>query len=361
MLALLSLSAPVLAESRSGEDGQQGADTAYKAAMDEGKQAEKKKDWKAALEAYRRALEARPGDSEAKKAVEKIEKKTGVLPAGFETDFEMPSSDKDQHGNPVNVRMGKQADAATCLPFEIWFREPRIEFVLAPAGSFQMGSPESEGGRNPNEGPVHKVVLTKPFYIAKYEITQAQWVAVMGENPSRFKDGGGNLPVEQVTWEDCRQFCAKKGLALPAEAQWEYACRAGTQMPFWFGRTVTVDQVNYHGDYPYGGSPKGVNRQTTVRVGSFPPNPFGLYDVHGNVWEWCEDVYQADWYARAEASKPDPVCSAGSTLRSFRGGSWIGYAWYCRSANRDGQEPGFRGGFIGFRPVKALPATPGKK
>ncbi len=342
------------AESPSAESGED-AKAAYKAAMEEGKQAEKKKQWTVALEAYRRALDAKSGDQAAKKAVEKVEKIVGVLPRGFEAGFEIPAADSDQYGNPVNTRNGRRADPAACLPFEIWCKDPRIEFVLAGAGTFQMGSPESEAGRNRNEGPVHKVVIPKPFYIAKYEITQAQWFAVMGDRPSRFKDAGDGFPVENVSWSDCRKFCEKKGFALPTEARWEYACRAGTQTPFYLGKTVTVDQVNYHGDYPYGGSPKGVNRQKTVRVGSFPPNAWGMYDTHGNVWEWCEDVYSADAYSKPEASKPDPVCASGSTLRIYRGGSWIGYAWYCRSANRDGQETEFIGGFIGLRPVKNIP------
>jgi formylglycine-generating enzyme required for sulfatase activity len=113
--------------------------------------------------------------------------------------------------------------------------------------------------------------------------------------------------------------------------------------------------VNYHGDFPYGGSPKGINRAKTVRVGTFPANAWGLYDMHGNVWEWCEDAYGRDFYGKPEAAQPDPKCTSDGRLKVTRGGSWIGYAWYSRSANRDGQDLGTRGGYLGFRPALTLP------
>jgi formylglycine-generating enzyme required for sulfatase activity len=368
-MALLLAACPLALAQAPGEGDKPPDPAAYKAAMDEGRKAEAKKEWIAAADAYRRALEAKPGDKDAAAASEKMSKKTGVVPKGIEGSFSLPTSAKDRFGNPVSVRNGKLADPATGWAYEIRMNvagEPQwpetqpppqvwMEFVFVPAGSFDMGSPESEALRDVNEGPVHRVAISKPFYIAKYEVTQGQWKAVEGDEIARFKEAGKDAPIEQVSWEDAKDFCSKKGLALPTEAQWEYACRAGTMTPFNLGRTVTVEQVNYHGDYPYGGSPKGINRATTVRVGSFPPNAWGLYDTHGNVWEWCEDVFVRDFYAKPEASKPDPVCTSGATLRSFRGGSWVGYAWYCRSASRDGQEPGIRGGYLGFRPIKVLP------
>ncbi|MHC5082276.1 MAG: SUMF1/EgtB/PvdO family nonheme iron enzyme [Planctomycetota bacterium] len=317
IVLILALSPAGLAQSSGDEASKKEAIARYRAAMKEGRAAQKKKDWKAAVAAYERALEAKPGDFAAKKALEKARKNLGVLPKGFEKAFILP--------------------------------------VLIPAGTFQMGSPKSEAGRTANEGPVHPVKITKPFYLAKYEVTQALWRTVMGDNPSRFPEAGENAPVEKVPWTDCKAFCKKMDLVLPTEAQWEYACRAGTQTPFSFGRTVTVDQVNYHGDYPYAGAPKGINRATTIRVGSFPANAWGLHDMHGNVWEWCEDIYARHFFSKPEATKPDPLCKEGSDLRVVKGGSWIGYSWYCRSANRDGYRENTLGGYVGFRPAKLIP------
>jgi formylglycine-generating enzyme required for sulfatase activity len=167
----------------------------------------------------------------------------------------------------------------------------RMEFVLIPAGKFMMGSPKSEAGRSDSEDTQHGVTIAAPFYLGKYEVTQGEWKAVMGSNPSMFK-GDDRLPVEGVSWDDCQEFItrlnAKKDgyvYRLPSEAEWEYACRAGTATAFSFGETITAEQVNYDGNYPYGNAPKGEYRGKTTRVGSFPPNAWGLYDMHGNVWE----------------------------------------------------------------------------
>ncbi len=234
------------------------------------------------------------------------------------------------------------------------FREERtgIVFVKLPGGKFQMGSPASEAERHDDEGPVHEVTLS-PFLIAKYEVTQAQWKRVMGTSPSHFK--GKDLPVEQVSWGECQEFCKKTGLSLPTEAQWEYACRAGTNTPFSFGATITSEQVNYNGKYPYGGAPKGLDRRKTVAVGSLPANGFGLHDMHGNVWEWCEDVYDANFYGTPAAAGPDPVSTSGSGDRVDRGGSWSNSTGYCRSANRFGAHPGIRSDIHGFRSARPLP------
>lgn len=177
-----------------------------------------------------------------------------------------------------------------------------LEMVQIPGGTFKMGSPEGEVGRWKNESPLHQVTVPG-FFMGRYEVTQAQYQAIMGTNPSSFK--GEKLPVERVSWDDAVEFCQKlsqktgRTYRLPSEAEWEYACRAGTTTPFYFGETITTDLANYRGtdwDYRgtvysgnYGQGPKGTYRQKTTPVGSFPPNAFGLYDMHGNVLERCQD------------------------------------------------------------------------
>src|ERR1039457_4264129 len=165
-----------------------------------------------------------------------------------------------------------------------------MKFVWIPPGNFMMGSPKEEKERIDNETQ-HKVTLTKGFYMGVHLVTQEQWQSVMNNNPSHFK-GEKNLPVEQLSWEDCQEFIKKlrdkdkKAYRLPSEAEWEYACRAGTKTPFWFGKTISTDQANYKGSY--GNGKKGVDRQKTTPVGSFPANAWGLCDTHGNLWEWCQ-------------------------------------------------------------------------
>ncbi|OAD22617.1 serine/threonine protein kinase, partial [Candidatus Thiomargarita nelsonii] len=173
-----------------------------------------------------------------------------------------------------------------------------IEMVYVPGGTFLMGSPETEEGKYDDEGPQHQVTIA-PFYMSKYPVTQAQWQAVMGNNPSEFK--GENRPVEQVSWDDAVAFCQKlseitgKDYRLPSEAQWEYACRAGTTTPFYFGETITTDLANYDGHFNYASEPEGTYREETTSVGIFPPNAFGLYDMHGNLWEWCADPWHHNY------------------------------------------------------------------
>jgi uncharacterized protein (TIGR02996 family) len=174
---------------------------------------------------------------------------------------------------------------------------PRVEvagmtFAWCPPGTFLMGSPADEAERSDDEMQ-HRVTLTKGFWLGAAPVTQKQWQVVMGSNPSRFK--GKDRPAEKLSWEDCQAFCSRlkehtdKTFRLPTEAEWEYACRAGTTTPFSFGGTITPEQVNYDGNNPYGGAPQGVSRSNTTAVGTFPANAWGLYDLHGNVMEWCYD------------------------------------------------------------------------
>ena len=212
-----------------------------------------------------------------------------------------------------------------------------LDMVAIPGGSFVMGSPnaETEAGPFDDEGP-QRTVNISAFFMGKYEVTQAQYQAVMGNNPSKFK--GAKRPVENVSWDGAMEFCQKlsqkigKSYRLPSEAEWEYACRAGTTTPFYFGDTITPDLVNYDGNYPYGAAPKGLNREQTTDVGSFGPNPFGLYDMHGNVWEWCSDKWHDDYNgAPTDGSSWE---TGTHNDRVQRGGSCYDHAVLCRSAVR---------------------------
>jgi formylglycine-generating enzyme required for sulfatase activity len=228
-----------------------------------------------------------------------------------------------------------------------------LEMVAIPGGTFMMGSPETEEERYGSESPQHRVTVA-PFFMGKYPITQEQYEAVMGNNPSDFK--GKKRPVEQVSWDDANEFCQKlsqktgKKYRLPSEAEWEYACRAGTTTPFHFGETITTDVANYDGNYTYASAPKGVYRQKTTDVGSFPANNFGLYDLHGNVWEWCADIWHKN-YNGAPSDGSLWESGGDNTQRLLRGGSWGYDPRNCRSASRLRVYPGFRLNGIGFRLV----------
>ena len=212
----------------------------------------------------------------------------------------------------------------------------KLEMVYIPGGSFLMGSPDNEEGRGASESPQHKVTL-EPFYMSKYPITQEQYLTIMGKNPSQFK--GGNRPVERVSWYDAKEFCQKlsiktgKVYILPSESQWEYACRVGTTTPFYFGETITSELVNYDGNYPYAYAPKEKYRQETTDVGTFPPNAFGLYNMHGNVWEWCLDFWH-DNYNGAPTDGSAWKTGGNNSRLLLRGGSWGSISSNCRSARR---------------------------
>lgn len=230
-----------------------------------------------------------------------------------------------------------------------------MKFVWIPPGSFLMGSSKEEKSRKQDETQ-HKVTLTKGFYMGVYTVTQEQWKAVMGNNPSKFLIASEkNLPVEQVNWSECQEFLKKlqekegRPYRLPTEAEWEYACRAGTSTPFYCGETISTDQANYNGNYLYGNGngngKKGIYREKTMPVGSFPPNPWGLYDMHGNVWQWCQDWFE-EQYPKKDVV--DPVGMTGES-RVLRGGSWIDNPLECRSAYRGGSRPALRHSLVGFR------------
>ena len=215
-----------------------------------------------------------------------------------------------------------------------------IKFKKIPAGTFMMGSPESEEGRSDNEIQ-HEVTISKVFYLGICEVTQAQYEVVMGYNPSEFTSKGRTRPVETVSWYDATEFCRKasaltgKYFRLPTEAEWEYACRAGTATPFNTGETLSPKQANV----------VAAKNWEPLAVGSFPPNAWGLYDMHGNVWEWC-----SDWYgAYATGKKTDTQGASNGEDRILRGGCWGNDPRSCRSARRGRIEPAYRFYNIGFR------------
>jgi len=259
-------------------------------------------------------------------------------------------------------------------------------FVRINGGTFTMGSPANEPGRFDYE--VQHQVTVSSFYMGKYEVTQKEYREIMGTNPSGFI--GDNLPVEYVSWYDALVFCNKlsvsKGLSpaysiggktnewgtipaqsgtnatwdavtivansngyrLPTEAQWEYACRAGTTTPFSTGNNITTSQANYNGNWPYNNNARGIYREKTTNVGSFAPNAWGLYDMYGNVYEWCWDRY-GDYSSGAQT---DPTGAVSGTGRVIRGGSWNSSAKDVRSADRYFNDPNDRSHALGFRLVR---------
>jgi formylglycine-generating enzyme required for sulfatase activity len=232
----------------------------------------------------------------------------------------------------------------------------KLEMIAIPGGTFWMGSPTNEAERDDDESLQHQVTVPN-FFMGKYPLTQAQYQAIMGHNPSYFK--GNNRPVERVIWNDAVTFCQKlsqktgKNYRLPSEAEWEYACRAGTKTPFSFGDNITTDLVNYNGNYPYKSAPKGKYREQTTDVETFPPNAFGLYDMHGNVWEWCEDDWHEN-YINAPTDGSAWNSRSVSNTKMLRGGSWDYFARNCRSASRLGFSRDDRLSLYGFRVVSSF-------
>ena len=228
-----------------------------------------------------------------------------------------------------------------------------LDMVQIPGGSFMMGSPASEKGWSESESPQHQVNVPG-FSMGKFVVTQEQYQQIMGKNPSYFTQKGAKRPVEQVSWNNAVYFCQKlsqktgREYRLPSEAEWEYACRAGTTTPFHFGETITTELANYNGTDTYASEPKSKYFPQITDVGSFPPNAFGLYDMHGNVWEWCQD----DWHDNyIDAPKDGSVWTIqSSNTKMLRGGSWLNGPELCRSAYRVSYDVGFVLN-VGFRVV----------
>lgn len=264
--------------------------------------------------------------------------------------------------NALREREGRRAGERTTVRVG----SQVVALRWCPAGTFTMGSPEGEVGRRNNETQ-HRVTLTKGFWMGETEVTQGLWREVMGSNPSFFMFGD-NYPVEEVSWDDCQEFVQalnsrhpQEGMrwALPTEAQWEYACRAGSTTAYFWGNALNGDKANCEGNYPCATTTKGPYKQNTktTPVGSYAPNEWGLYDMHGNVREWCADWYGD--YPRGEVT--DPQGAPGllrrlfvGSFRVFRGGSWADGACFCRSAGRGGQAESDRGFDMGLR-VALLP------
>jgi formylglycine-generating enzyme required for sulfatase activity len=245
-----------------------------------------------------------------------------------------------------------------------------LTMLKIPAGSFLMGSPEGEPERFDDEGPQHEVTLGA-FWMAQTPITQAQWRTVaawqklerdLKPDPAQFK--GANRPVERVSWHDAQEFCRRlsqrtgQRYGLPSEAQWEYACRAGSTTPFHFGASLTPELANYDGNNCYVNGPKGPNRGQTTEVASFPANDWGLHDMHGNVWEWCEDHWHDSYNLAPGDDQPWLIAAAAANEQKLlRGGSWIGDPGDCRSAYRSHDEAVSDDDDVGFR-VVCLPQDP---
>ena len=214
-----------------------------------------------------------------------------------------------------------------------------------------MGSPDTEQGRSTGEGPQHEVTISEPFYISRFEITQAQWEAAMGSNPATGSGIGNDHPVNNVSWNDCQQYVrvlSTTGLGtfrLPTEAEWEYACRAGTTTRFYWGDDPANQLIH---DYTWNSINSG---NQTHGVALKQPNPWGLYDMSGNVWEWCQD-----WNgAYPDGPEVDPQGPGVGSFRANRGGSWLNNAIFLRSASRGNDQPGARAPAIGLRIVREFP------
>ncbi len=255
-----------------------------------------------------------------------------------EEETQTSQSEKTLKENEIVVQLPELPDGATPLIM-----------VKIPAGTFQMGSPESEKFHEKNESPVHKVTITEDFYLGKYEVTQAQWLTLMDKNPSTYE--GDNLPVNRVSWHDAQEFIKKlnnledhSGFRLPTEAEREYACRAGTTTATYIGENVSMEQMQEHAWF------RENSEHELHPVGQKKPNPWGLYDMYGNVWEWC-----FDWYGLyPKEPQTDPKGPENGEEKVFRGASWLGKFEYMRSADRGKFDPSLRRNTGGLRLAKSI-------
>ena len=271
------------------------------------------------------------------------------------------------------VRVNEQGKVIETIPGEAEYTTKdlgngiTLDIVRIPGGTFMMGAAKGEEGASKDEYPQHKVTVPE-FWMGKFAVTQAQWAAVatlkkverdLDPDPANFK--GAKRPVERVSWQDAVEFCkrlskkAGREYRLPSEAEWEYACRAGTTTPFHFGPTITSELANYDATRSYGQGPKGKYREQTIDVGSFSPNAFGLYDIHGNVWEWCLD----NWHNSYEGAPRNGSAWGEQAKNShlLRGGSWYYFPTVCRAAPRSLDLFGDLYDGIGFRVVSVAPRT----
>jgi formylglycine-generating enzyme required for sulfatase activity len=228
-----------------------------------------------------------------------------------------------------------------------------ITFAYCPPGRFMMGSLDPSA--HENERPVHQVTLSNGFHAGIYPVTQEQWRVVMGTEPSEFE--GRDRPVEQVSWQEAQAFCRRAtettghGIRLPTEAEWEYACRAGTVTIFHYGDQASGHHMNHYAHFPWGDFAPLPNPNETTSVGSYPPNPWGLFDCHGNVWEWCADWYSGSFYSSGSAC--DPLCTDANITRRrvCRGGAWSSRPEGCRASTRYVLSPHGKEQDVGFRVV----------
>jgi formylglycine-generating enzyme required for sulfatase activity len=261
-----------------------------------------------------------------------------ALPSLQECEFELV--DVDRKGEII-----KRVNAIAQYFSESLSSEVSLTMVAIPGGTFLMGAPQAEKGSQESEKPQHLVTIT-PFFLSQFPVTQAQWQAVanlakirrdLNPDPAYFK--GDDRPVERVSWYDAIEFCERlsrqtnRCYRLPSEAEWEYACRGGTIKPFYFGETITGELANYIAKKIYCEESSQLDRQETTNAGSFPPNAFGLYDMHGNVWEWCSDRWH-DNYENAPNDGSAWLSENEREPRVLRGGGWDFYPEHCRSASR---------------------------
>ena len=288
--------------------------------------------------------------------------------------------ERPRHAGDLVDRLTMLLHAAKAGPAEVMATvAPPAEFVprrltnvlqmtlllIGPAG-FRMGSPPTEVERGADEGPQRDVTISQPFFVSIYPVTQRQYELIMGHNPSYFhagKGGGPDHPVERISWEEAVAFCrrlselpaekaAGRQYRLPTEAEWEFACRGGQTSAFAFGPGLSSREANFNGNYPYGGAERGPYLERTTRVASYSPNAFGLFDMHGNVWEWCADFYDRSYLRTGPAI--DPLGPVTGSKRVVRGGSCYNIGRFCRSAYRFGVLPANRALDIGLRVVMTI-------